>query len=92
MNWISRRILLAGTCSPELLAALAIRPKYTGKTSTGDYPVEVESEEVLRGLKPDFEKLAVLPARGSVTSRASSNGFDFVSRSLPRRWGLTKIR
>lgn len=76
---------------PELLAALAIRPKYTGKTSTGDYLVEVESEEVLRGLKPDFEKLAVLPARGvCVTSRASSNGFDFVSRFFAPQVGINE--
>ncbi|NLY88814.1 MAG: PhzF family phenazine biosynthesis protein [Firmicutes bacterium] len=76
---------------PELLGALEIRPKYTGKTGTGDYLVEVESEEVLRDLKPDFAKLAVLPARGvCVTSRASANGFDFVSRFFAPRLGINE--
>ena len=76
---------------PELLGALEIRPKYTGKTGTGDYLLEVESEEVLRDLKPDFAKLAVLPARGiCVTSRASTNGFDFVSRFFAPRLGINE--
>lgn len=46
-----------------------------------DYLAEVDGEEVVRGLKPDFQLLARLPVRGvAVTSRASSPGFDFVSR------------
>src|SRR5690554_6367604 len=75
----------------ELLGALNIRPKYTGKTGTGDYLVEVKSEEVLRGLKPDFAKLAVLPVRGViVTSKASTNGFDFVSRFFAPQVGVNE--
>jgi len=54
----------------------------TGR-SRYDLLVEVESEEVLRGLRPDFVGLARLPVRGIiVTSRPSSSGFDFVSRSF----------
>jgi PhzF family phenazine biosynthesis protein len=46
-----------------------------------DHLVEVESEDVVRGLRPDFTRLKALPVRGvMVTSRASTPGFDFVSR------------
>lgn len=75
---------------PELLRGLGIRPKYTGKTGA-DYIVEVESEEILRGLQPDFSELAALPVRGViVTSRAAANGFDFVSRFFAPRVGINE--
>jgi PhzF family phenazine biosynthesis protein len=46
-----------------------------------DHLVEVESEDTVRGLRPDFTRLKALPVRGiMVTSRASTPGFDFVSR------------
>ena len=39
----------------------------------------------------DFEKLAVLPARGiCVTSQASTNGFDFVSRFFAPQIGINE--
>jgi len=65
---------------PGLSEALGVIPRYTGKNSY-DYLVEVESEEVVRNLRPDFAKLRALPVRGiMVTSVASSEGYDFVSR------------
>jgi PhzF family phenazine biosynthesis protein len=46
-----------------------------------DYLVELDSEETVRGLKPDFTELRALAVRGlMVTSVASLPGFDFVSR------------
>jgi len=46
-----------------------------------DHLVEVESEDTVRGLRPDFTRLRALPVRGiMVTSRASTPGVDFVSR------------
>jgi len=46
-----------------------------------DHLVEVGSEDTVRGLRPDFTRLKALPVRGiMVTSRASTPGFDFVSR------------
>jgi PhzF family phenazine biosynthesis protein len=46
-----------------------------------DYLVEVESEEALRAMTPDFTALRKLPVRGViVTARPSSPEFDFVSR------------
>lgn len=63
-----------------LLKALGVTPKYVGKNRT-DYLVEIETEAELRGLSPDFTRLRSLPIRGvMVTAKASSPGFDFVSR------------
>jgi PhzF family phenazine biosynthesis protein len=63
-----------------LLEALGVSAIYVGKNQL-DYLVEVESEAVLRGINPDFKRLATVPVRGIiVTSRASDPRFDFVSR------------
>ena len=46
-----------------------------------DYLVEVASEDEVRGLRPDFSVLRQLPVRGAiVSSRATTDGYDFVSR------------
>ena len=53
--------------------------------------MEVESEEVLRGLQPDCSELAALPVQGViVTSRAAANGFDFVTRFFAPRLGINE--
>jgi PhzF family phenazine biosynthesis protein len=70
------------TCDPPtgLAEALGVKPKYVGKNQF-DYLVEVDSEETVRNVKPDFTMLEKLPVRGViVTSRASSKEYDFVSR------------
>jgi PhzF family phenazine biosynthesis protein len=54
-----------------------------------DYLVEVESEAAVRGLQPDFERLAALPGRGvMVTSRSDDPAFDFVSRFFAPACGV----
>jgi predicted PhzF superfamily epimerase YddE/YHI9 len=51
------------------------------RSSRFDHLAELESEAIVRGLRPDFTRLKSLPVRGiMVTSRAASPGFDFVSR------------
>jgi predicted PhzF superfamily epimerase YddE/YHI9 len=51
------------------------------RSSRFDHLIELESEAVVRGLRPDFTRLKSLPVRGiMVTSRAASPEFDFVSR------------
>jgi PhzF family phenazine biosynthesis protein len=63
-----------------LLQALGISAKYVGKNQF-DYLVEVESEAILRGMSPDFKRLATVPVRGIiVTSKPADPRFDFVSR------------
>jgi PhzF family phenazine biosynthesis protein len=54
-----------------------------------DCLAEVASEETVRSLAPDIRRVAALPVRGViVTSRASSPGFDFVSRFFAPRLGV----
>jgi PhzF family phenazine biosynthesis protein len=68
------------TASPKLAKALSVTPQYVGK-NRWDYLVQVDSEETVRALKPDFRLLATIPMRGvMVTSRADSSEYDFVSR------------
>ncbi|HVN98202.1 MAG TPA: PhzF family phenazine biosynthesis protein [Syntrophorhabdaceae bacterium] len=66
---------------PEgLEAALGVRALYVGKTQF-DYFVEVASDEMVRGLSPDFVALSSIPVRGViVTAGSDSAKFDFVSR------------
>jgi PhzF family phenazine biosynthesis protein len=68
--------------APEgLLESLGITdPVYVGRTRF-DYLVEVESEQLVRGLDPDHARLRTIPVRGvMVTSRSAEEGVDFVSR------------
>lgn len=77
--------------APEgLLEALGVRAVYVGKNRF-DYLVEVESEEVVRGMHPDFARLAAVEARGvMVTSRARTEGYDFVSRFFAPQVGINE--
>lgn len=63
-----------------LVAALGARPVHVGK-SRFDYLVELTSEGVVRGLRPDFGALRALGARGViVTSRGDGSPHDCISR------------
>ena len=78
------------TPPPGLLEALGVSAKYVGKNQF-DYLVEVESEAVLRGMTPDFRRLATLPVRGIiVTSRSVEARFDFVSRFFAPASGINE--
>ena len=67
--------------APEhLLEALAITPTYIGK-SEYDYLLEVETEDELRAIEPDFTQLAQVDCRGIiVTSKSNDPAYDFMSR------------
>ncbi len=74
--------------SPDLEHALGVRPSYVGRNRF-DVLVEVDSEETVRRLKPDFTWLATITTRGViVTSRASAQGADFVSRFFAPAAGI----
>ena len=63
-----------------LAEGLGIKPLFVGTDKT-DYMVEVESEEVIRGLTPDFGVLKSVSARGIiVTAKCESGEYDFISR------------
>ena len=63
-----------------LLEALGVEPRYLGR-GRFDYLAELESEAAVRALRPDLHLLRAVPMRGViVTARASTPGFDFVSR------------
>ncbi|WP_204787612.1 PhzF family phenazine biosynthesis protein [Paenibacillus oryzisoli] len=62
----------------ELMDALHIQPVFVGR-NRWDYFIEVESEDIVKNLSPDFSLLQTIQTRGiNVTSR--SQAYDFVSR------------
>jgi len=69
-------------------AALGLKVREVGR-SRFDYLAEVENESALRALKPNFNKIGQLQARGLiVTSRASGPDCDFVSRFFAPQAGI----
>lgn len=73
-----------------LLEALGVKAKYIGCNKM-DFLVEVDSEEIVRNLRPDFSLLKTLPHRAvAVTSLASSSDFDFVSRFFAPKVGVNE--
>ncbi len=68
------------TAPQELLDALGVDPAYVGR-SKFDYLVELDVEQSVRALAPDFTRLKRIATRGViVTARADLPDFDFVSR------------
>lgn len=75
---------------PGLLDALHVQPVAVAR-SRFDYLVEVDSEDTVRRVDPDFTALGRVDARGViVTSRASTPGFDFVSRFFAPASGINE--
>ena len=75
---------------PGLLEALGVQAIAVGR-SRFDYLVEVDSEDTVRRLDPDFSALSRFDVRGViVTSRASTPGFDFVSRFFAPASGINE--
>ena len=73
---------------PGLLEALGTEARYVGR-SIFDYLVELESEDAVARLKPDFGRLAKISARGVIaTARSASADFDFVSRFFAPASGI----
>jgi PhzF family phenazine biosynthesis protein len=72
----------------ELPRALSVTTDYVGR-SKFDYLVEVASEAVLRGLRPDFALLRQVEGRGViVTSRSEDRRYDFLSRYFAPSYGI----
>ncbi len=72
----------------DLRKALGLKPSFIGRNRM-DYLVEVESEDVLRALKPDYAAIRNIDARGIiVTARSASSDYDFVSRFFAPAVGI----
>jgi len=63
---------------PGLVEALGVRPRFSGR-SRFDHLVEVDSEDSVRALRPDFARLAAVDTRGTIVT-ARGTRHDFVSR------------
>lgn len=75
---------------PKLLRALGVKPTYVGRNRF-DYLVAVESEEALRGVRPDWKLLMTVPTRGVIiTSPSSSPAYDFVVRFFAPTAGINE--
>jgi PhzF family phenazine biosynthesis protein len=75
---------------PGLAEALGALPRYVGK-SRFDYLVELDSEETVARLRPDFRALGAISARGVIaTARSASPDFDFVSRFFAPASGINE--
>jgi predicted PhzF superfamily epimerase YddE/YHI9 len=73
-----------------LAQALGAAALYVGR-SRFDYLVELDDEETVRSLRPDFGLLAAIEARGVIaTSRSADPGFDFVSRFFAPASGINE--
>lgn len=65
---------------PGLVEALGASPRYVGR-SRYDVLVELDDEEAVRRLRPDFGRLAEIAVRGVIATACSADpGYDFVSR------------
>jgi len=73
-----------------LFEALGTKAVYVGRNEWS-YLVEVESEEIVRGLSPDFAALSRLgDMRVIVTSRSEDDRYDFVSRFFAPSIGINE--
>lgn len=73
---------------PELEVSLGISAVYVGRNRF-DYLVELESEEVVRNINPDFNLLKEIPARGIiVTATCETEEYDFISRFFAPAAGI----
>jgi predicted PhzF superfamily epimerase YddE/YHI9 len=73
-----------------LADALGAKTLYVGK-SRHDLVVEVDSEQTVRGAKPNFTRLAQVATRGViVTAKSSDPAFDFVSRFFAPAAGINE--
>ncbi|UCB46509.1 MAG: PhzF family phenazine biosynthesis protein [Spirochaetota bacterium] len=73
-----------------LLKSLNTEALYVGKNRF-DWLIEVDSEQRVKSMAPDFELLKKVPSRGViVTSRSNSDDYDFVSRFFAPGAGINE--
>jgi len=78
----------------ELNRLINITPIYTGIFETSDgnvYLLEVESDEIVKTIKPDFQGLLSTGVRGVIVTGKSGNAnYDFVSRYFAPKVGVNE--
>ncbi len=80
----------ASQIPPEIAPGLGVSFTFVGR-SPFDYLVELESEDDVRRVQPDFALLARIKARGIiVTSRSATPARDFVSRFFAPAAGINE--
>ncbi len=63
--------------------------RYVGK-SIFDYLVEIDGEDAVRNLKPDFVELNKYEARGIIVTSRASGKYDFISRFFGPQVGINE--
>ncbi len=74
---------------PELIDAIGgVQPKYVGMTKW-NYLIELDSEDDIINLKPNFDIMLTLPGWGTIiTAKAENKRYDFVSRFFAPEKGI----
>lgn len=75
--------------TPEIEDAVCAKVSYAFNTRE-DLLVELDSEDVLRELCPDFNKIINLPYRGVLVTAKGKKDFDFVSRFFVPKIGINE--
>jgi PhzF family phenazine biosynthesis protein len=69
---------------------MGVHSTYTGRTRFDAF-IEVATEAEVKKVKPDFERLKLLPGRGViVTARSAHEGCDFISRFFAPKYGINE--
>ena len=72
----------------ELIRTIGVKPVYLGRAKWS-YLAEMDSDETVRKIKPDFVIMETLEAWGLIiTARSGTKEFDFVSRFFAPRKGV----
>ncbi len=69
--------------------AFGVKSVFTGKSDL-KYLLEFESEQIIRDLKPDFNKLAQVDEGIGVIVTAKSTKYDFISRFFAPKYGINE--
>lgn len=92
-NWIQMNFPLEieQKCVPprELIEGLGVPYRYIGKNRL-DYIVEIEDEETLKGLRPNFDLWKSIKRGVIITSKSNRPGIDFVSRCFYPALGINE--
>jgi predicted PhzF superfamily epimerase YddE/YHI9 len=72
-----------------LAQALGVTPRYVGRNRF-DYLLELDDEDAVRGLRPNFTLLEAVECRGVIVTSAGRAPYDFISRFFAPRVGINE--